>query len=68
MTLIVLIWSSWRLPKGEGEEDFDDEHDEKSMLVVAVIVMGVGCRYPASGGDEINQTPPRALLVPCPAT
>ena len=50
MTLIVLIWSSWRLPKGEGEEDFDDEHDEKSMLVVAVIVMGVGCWYPASGG------------------
>ena len=36
------------------------------MLVVIVILMGAGCRYPASGGDEINQSEPRALLLLCP--
>ena len=41
-------------------------HDEKAMAVVVVILMGAGCRYPASGGDEINQSEPRALLLLCP--
>ena len=54
---MVMVIVKWR-----GKRRFRS-YDEKAMLVVVVILMGAGCRYPASGGDEINQSEPRALLV-----
>ena len=54
MVMVILKWS--------GRRRFRS-YDEQAMLVVVVILMGAGCRYPASGGDEINQSEPRALLL-----
>ena len=50
---MVMVIVKWR-----GRRRFRS-YDEKAM----VVLMWAGCRYPASGGDEINQTAPRALLL-----